>query len=196
MSINQNVPSCVASGTNNGCRPNPATRTTASTCRRARRAITVSTSRSCSGRRDGASTACRTRCSKAMNNVGEFFFSSPIDPFDLSKDWGRSDDDQRHRLVAERHGADARRRRRHGVAEHLTRIPGERHAAVRTPRCRSTSRPASPRSRAQPAGRSSMASSSEECRRGQRFPERQPARQPRLPPPAASSSRRWSRAST
>jgi hypothetical protein len=34
-----------------------------------------------------------------LNNVGEFFFSSPIDPFDLSKDWGRSDDDQRHRLV-------------------------------------------------------------------------------------------------
>ena len=34
-----------------------------------------------------------------MANVGEFFFSSPIDPFDLSKDWGRSDDDQRHRLV-------------------------------------------------------------------------------------------------
>jgi hypothetical protein len=34
-----------------------------------------------------------------MNNVGEFFFSSPIDPFDLEKDWGRSDDDQRHRLV-------------------------------------------------------------------------------------------------
>src|SRR5262249_3208546 len=30
---------------------------------------------------------------------GEFFFSSPIDPFDLEKDWGRSDDDQRHRLV-------------------------------------------------------------------------------------------------
>src|SRR5207344_1940616 len=37
--------------------------------------------------------------SKAMDDVGEFFFSSPIDPFDLSKDWGRSDDDQRHRLV-------------------------------------------------------------------------------------------------
>ena len=34
-----------------------------------------------------------------MNNVGEFFFSSPIDPFDLSKDWARSDDDQRHRLM-------------------------------------------------------------------------------------------------
>ncbi len=37
--------------------------------------------------------------SKAMNNVGEFFFSSPIDPTDLSKDWGRSDNDQRHQLV-------------------------------------------------------------------------------------------------
>lgn len=37
--------------------------------------------------------------SKSMNNVGENFFSSPIDPFDLSKDWGRSDDDQRHRVV-------------------------------------------------------------------------------------------------
>jgi hypothetical protein len=34
-----------------------------------------------------------------MNNVGENFFSSPIDPFDIDKDWGRSDDDQRHRLV-------------------------------------------------------------------------------------------------
>lgn len=34
-----------------------------------------------------------------MNNMGEFFFSSPIDPVDLSKDWGRSDDDQRHRFV-------------------------------------------------------------------------------------------------
>jgi hypothetical protein len=34
-----------------------------------------------------------------MNNVGENFFSSPIDPFDLSKDRGRSDDDQRHRFV-------------------------------------------------------------------------------------------------
>ena len=34
-----------------------------------------------------------------MNNVGENFFASPIDATDLSKDWGRSDDDQRHRLV-------------------------------------------------------------------------------------------------
>src|SRR5919107_3397910 len=34
-----------------------------------------------------------------MNDLGEFFFSAPIDPTDLSKDWGRSDDDQRQRFV-------------------------------------------------------------------------------------------------
>jgi hypothetical protein len=37
--------------------------------------------------------------SKAINNVGEFFFSSPINNFDFSVDRGRSDDDQRHRVV-------------------------------------------------------------------------------------------------
>ena len=37
--------------------------------------------------------------SKAMDNVSEFFFSSPINPSDINQDWGRSDDDQRHRLV-------------------------------------------------------------------------------------------------
>src|SRR4029450_12714802 len=37
--------------------------------------------------------------SKSMNDVGEAFFSSPIDPTDVKRDWGRSDDDQRHRLV-------------------------------------------------------------------------------------------------
>lgn len=37
--------------------------------------------------------------SKAIDNVGEFFFSSPINNFDLNVDRSRSDDDQRHRLV-------------------------------------------------------------------------------------------------
>jgi len=37
--------------------------------------------------------------SKSMNDLGEAFFSSPIDPTDVRRDWGRSDDDQRHRLV-------------------------------------------------------------------------------------------------
>jgi hypothetical protein len=34
-----------------------------------------------------------------MNDVGEAFFSSPTDPTNVMKDWGRSDNDQRHRLV-------------------------------------------------------------------------------------------------
>lgn len=37
--------------------------------------------------------------SKAIDDVGEFFFSSPINNFDFSVDRGRSDDDQRHRVV-------------------------------------------------------------------------------------------------
>ena len=37
--------------------------------------------------------------SKAIDDVGEFFFSAPINNFDLTVDRSRSDDDQRHRLV-------------------------------------------------------------------------------------------------
>jgi len=37
--------------------------------------------------------------SKAIDNVGEFFFSSPSNNFDFSVDRGRSDDDQRHRVL-------------------------------------------------------------------------------------------------
>jgi hypothetical protein len=37
--------------------------------------------------------------SKALDNVGEFFFSSPINNYNIWQDYGRSDDDQRHRLV-------------------------------------------------------------------------------------------------
>jgi outer membrane receptor protein involved in Fe transport len=99
ISINQNVPSCVASGTNNGCRPNPAFANNSQYSSAARsnyHALSVSFVQ-----RPTAWGNYRVSytLSKSMNNVGENFFSSPIDPFDLDKDWGRSDDDQRHRLV-------------------------------------------------------------------------------------------------
>jgi hypothetical protein len=99
ISINQNVPSCVAAGTNNGCRPVSAYANNSQYSPRARSTY------------HGLHVSLLQRparwgyyrisysFSKAMDDVGEFFFSSPIDPFDLSKDWGRSDDDQRHRLV-------------------------------------------------------------------------------------------------
>jgi outer membrane receptor protein involved in Fe transport len=99
MSVNQNVPSCVPVGTNNGCRPNPSYANNSqysSVGKSTYHGLHVSFVQ-----RPAAWGQYRISytLSKAMNNVGEFFFSSPIDPFDLSKDWGRSDNDQRHRLV-------------------------------------------------------------------------------------------------
>jgi len=99
MSINQNVPSCVAAGTNNGCRPiadyanNSQYRSAGES---AYHALLVSFAR-----RPGVWGYYRASytLSQAENNVGEFFFSGPIDPFDLSKDWSRADNDRRHTLV-------------------------------------------------------------------------------------------------
>jgi hypothetical protein len=99
IQVNQNVPTCVAVGTNNGCRPNP------------NYANNSQYSPAADSDYHGLHLSLIQRparwgsyrvtyaYSKSMNNVGENFFSSPIDPFDLSKDRGRSDDDQRHRLV-------------------------------------------------------------------------------------------------
>ncbi len=99
IQINQNVPTCAASGANNGCRPI------------AEYANNNQYSSEAQSNYHGMHISFVQRpvawghyrvsytLSKSMNNVGENFFSSPIDPTDLSKDWGRSDDDQRHRLV-------------------------------------------------------------------------------------------------
>ena len=99
MSVNQNVPTCVATGTNNGCRPNP---TYANNSQYSPVADSnyhgLHLSFVQRPTRWGNYRVTYT-LSKSMDNVGENFFSSPIDPTDLSKDWGRSDDDQRHRFV-------------------------------------------------------------------------------------------------
>ncbi len=99
MSINQNVPGCVAAGTNNGCRP---VSTYANNSR-----YSAAGSSNYHGlhvsfiQRPAAWGSYRVSyaLSTSRNNQGEFFFSSPIDPFDVDKDWGRSDNDQRHRLT-------------------------------------------------------------------------------------------------
>jgi hypothetical protein len=99
ISVNQNVPSCVAVGTNNGCRP---ISTYGNNSQYSPLAESVYHGLHVSlVQRPGGWGSYRVTytLSKATDNVGEFFFSSPIDPFDLSKDSGRSDDDQRHRLV-------------------------------------------------------------------------------------------------
>jgi len=100
ISVNQNVPSCVAAGTNNGCRPNPNYANNSQYSPLAR--STYHGLHLSFVQRPTAWGSYRVSysLSKSMNNVGENFFSSPIDPFDINKDWARSDDDQRHRLVA------------------------------------------------------------------------------------------------
>ena len=99
LQVNQNVPTCVAAGTNNGCRPV------------AEYANNNQYSAAGESNYHGLQVSIVQRpgrwghyrvsytLSKSMNNLGEFFFSSPIDPTDVMRDWGRSDDDQRHRLA-------------------------------------------------------------------------------------------------
>ena len=99
ISVNQNVPACAASGTNNGCRPNP------------NYANNSQYSPFADSHYDGLHVSFVQRpvrwgsyrvsytYSKSLNNVGETFFNSPIDPYNLWQDYGRSDDDQRHRAV-------------------------------------------------------------------------------------------------
>jgi len=101
ISVNQNAPTCAAAGTNNGCRPNP------------NYANDSQYSSLADSHYDGLHVSFTGRpsawsslrvsytYSKALDNVGEFFFSAPIDNFDIWRDYGRSDDDQRHRLVLE-----------------------------------------------------------------------------------------------
>jgi hypothetical protein len=98
-SINLNTPTCVATGTNNGCRPNAA----------------YGNNKQYQGAADSyydglavsfvqrpsrwGSYRISYTWSKAIDDVGEFFFSSPINNFNIAQDRGRSDDDQRHRVV-------------------------------------------------------------------------------------------------
>ena len=99
ISVNQNVPSCVAAGTNNGCRPNPTYANNSQYSPLARSTYHGLHVSFVQRPTVWGSYRVSYTLSKSMNNVGENFFSSPIDPFDINKDWGRSDDDQRHRLV-------------------------------------------------------------------------------------------------
>jgi hypothetical protein len=99
IAVNQNVPSCAASGNNNGCRPNP---TFANNSQYSPLADSYYDGMHVSFlQRPAAWGHYRVSYtySKALNNAGEFFFSSPIDNFNIWEDFGRSDDDQRHRFV-------------------------------------------------------------------------------------------------
>jgi hypothetical protein len=101
ISVNENVPSCTASGTNNGCRPNP------------NYGNDSQYSPLADSHYDGLHVSYVERpsswsslrvsytYSKALDDVSEFFFSAPINNFNIWQDYSRSDDDQRDRLVFE-----------------------------------------------------------------------------------------------
>ena len=101
ISVNQNVPSCAAVGTNNGCRPNPVYGNDSQY------------SSAADSHYDGAHISFTERpakwgyfrasytYSKALDDVSEFFFSAPINNFDIWQDYSRSDDDQRSRVAFE-----------------------------------------------------------------------------------------------
>lgn len=99
ISVNQNVPTCVAAGSNDGCRPN----------------LTYGNDSQYSSLADSSYNGLHVSFvqrpvrwgnyrisytySKALDDVSEFFFSAPLNNFNIWQDYGRSDDDQRHRLV-------------------------------------------------------------------------------------------------
>jgi hypothetical protein len=97
--VNRNAPTCAASGANNGCRP------------LASFGNNSQYSSLADSHYDGlhvslvqrptrwASYRVSYTWSRAMDNVGEFFFSAPIDNSNIWRDYGRSDDDQRHRVA-------------------------------------------------------------------------------------------------
>jgi hypothetical protein len=101
VSINQNVPTCAAAGNNNGCRPNP---NYANNSQYRSQADSIYNALHVSFQQrptKWGSYRISYAYSKSKNNVGEFFFSGPVNPYNIWEDWGRSDDDQRHRLVVQ-----------------------------------------------------------------------------------------------
>jgi hypothetical protein len=101
ISVNQNVPSCAAVGTNNGCRPNPTYGNDSQYSSLA------------DSHYDGVHVSFLQKpaawgnyrvsytYSKALDNVSEFFFSAPINNFNIWQDYSRADDDQRSRVAFE-----------------------------------------------------------------------------------------------
>jgi hypothetical protein len=99
ISVNQNVPTCVASGSNNGCRPNPSYANNSRYSSLADSNYNAMHVAFVQRPVSWGNYRVSYTYSKSLNNVGEFFFSSPINHYNIWEDYGRSDDDQRHRLV-------------------------------------------------------------------------------------------------
>jgi hypothetical protein len=123
MSVNQNVPTCVAAGANNGCRPDAAYRNNSqysSAGDSNYHGLHVSLLQRPA---PWASARVSYTLSKSMNDLGEAFFSSPLDPTNIRRDWARSDDDQRHRLVVNGSLTLPRGFQVSGILQYYSRLP-------------------------------------------------------------------------
>jgi hypothetical protein len=97
--VNQNVPTCAAQGNNNGCRPNPSYANNSQYSSVADSHYDALHLSFVQRPAKWGTYRVSYAWSKSLNNVGEAFFSSPVDPRNIWLDYGRSDDDQRHRLT-------------------------------------------------------------------------------------------------
>ncbi|MGH9643878.1 MAG: TonB-dependent receptor plug domain-containing protein, partial [Terriglobales bacterium] len=91
VSVNQNVPSCTAAGTNNGCRPNPLFANDSQYSSLADSHYDALHVSFVQRPTKWGNYRISYTYSKALDNVGEFFFSSPINNFNIWQDYGRSD---------------------------------------------------------------------------------------------------------
>jgi outer membrane receptor protein involved in Fe transport len=101
ISVNQNVPACAAAGANNGCRPNPTYGNDSQYSSLADSHYDAAHISFLQKPAKWGNYRVTYTYSKSLDNVGEFFFSAPIDNFNIWRDYGRSDDDQRSRVAFE-----------------------------------------------------------------------------------------------
>ncbi len=99
ISLNQNTPACLASVDSvNLCRPDP---TLGNVKQYSSAAVSAYDGLQISVIQHPiawGSLRLSYAWSHALDDVSEFFFSAPINNFNILEDWARSDDDQRHRL--------------------------------------------------------------------------------------------------
>jgi outer membrane receptor protein involved in Fe transport len=121
ISVNRNTPACLSSvDPVNLCRPNPAlgnVKQYSSSAGSTYDGLQLSLTQ-----RPSAWSSIRLSYawSHALDDVSEFFFSAPINNDNIGEDWGRSDDDQRHRLSFDAI-AHTSLIAPHGIRESLTR---------------------------------------------------------------------------
>ena len=101
IDVNLNTPTCTSaqSTPSTSAVQSPPTPITSSTTPARTPTTTPSPSPMCSAPSASAASRISYTWSKAIDDVSEFFFSSPVNNYNIGEDRSLSDDDQRHRVV-------------------------------------------------------------------------------------------------